>query len=67
MGEAVDSAVPLAAATLQANLPLDPQAAVQQAGGPVYLAYFWRGKHDLLWFKTDGSAVLEVDWWMAYE
>jgi hypothetical protein len=43
------------------------QAAVQAAGGPVLLGYYWRGKHDLLWFRTDGQTVLEADWWMALE
>jgi len=38
---------------------------VRAAGGPVYLGYHWRGRHDILWFKTDGTAVTDATWWNA--
>lgn len=29
--------------------------------------YFWRGRHDYLFFKVEGSEVVNSDWWMAGE
>ena len=52
----------------QASLPTSVLEAVAANGGaPVYLGYYWRGRHDVLWFKTDGVTVTEAGWWMALE
>lgn len=29
--------------------------------------YYWRGRHDYLFFVVDGSRVLRSQWWMAGE
>jgi hypothetical protein len=31
------------------------------------LIYEWRGRHDYLYFTSDGRQVLGHGWWMAYE
>jgi hypothetical protein len=36
---------------------------------PIYAIYYWRGKHDYLWFKLDsaGEEVLTSGWYHAFE
>lgn len=29
--------------------------------------YYWRGRHDYLFFKVKGSQIVHSDWWMAGE
>lgn len=29
--------------------------------------YHWRGRHDFLYFTSDGVKVFGADWWFAYE
>ena len=31
------------------------------------LLYYWRGGHDLLYFRVHAGKVIGSDWWMAYE
>lgn len=31
------------------------------------LVYEWRGRHDFLFFTSDGARVLAADWWFAGE
>jgi len=56
------------------SIPLMPGPIIGSAGqtpaqGPFYLVYYWRAKHDYLWFKidTDTQQVLESGWYMAGE
>lgn len=35
--------------------------------GRQYLIYFWRGWHDLLFFVSEGGAIVDHGWWFAYE
>jgi hypothetical protein len=50
-----------------------PEVAIQTGpmlvSGPVYLIYYWRGKHDYLWFKVESSNGQAVDsgWYHALE
>ncbi|CAO3673892.1 unnamed protein product [Umbelopsis vinacea] len=36
---------------------------------PYYLVYYWRSKHDYLWFKIDSvkEIVLQSDWYQALD
>jgi hypothetical protein len=54
--------------------PLVPSDIHVQTGpmltsGPVYLIYYWRGKHDYLWFKIESSTGQAVDsgWYNALD
>ncbi|KAJ3186101.1 hypothetical protein HK101_009747 [Irineochytrium annulatum] len=43
-------------------------AGTTDAGDGLYLIYFWRGRHDYLYFLTDASEkVTKCDWYMAGE
>lgn len=35
--------------------------------GLLVLLYYWRGRHDYLYFVTDGKKVTAIRWYFAYE
>lgn len=35
--------------------------------GLLVLLYYWRGRHDYLYFVTDGTKVTAIRWYFAYE
>jgi hypothetical protein len=34
---------------------------------PEYLVYYWRGKHDFLYFTCMNGAIINSGWWHAWE
>jgi hypothetical protein len=54
--------------------PVMPSDVAVQTGpmltsGPIYLIYYWRGKHDYLWFKIESSTSQAIDsgWYNALD
>ncbi|KAJ3049261.1 hypothetical protein HK097_009721 [Rhizophlyctis rosea] len=51
--------------------PVIPGGGAAPNGGNYYLVYYWRGKHDYLWFEIDSSSGDEVvkgySWYKALE
>ncbi|MEQ9375462.1 MAG: hypothetical protein RIG68_09795 [Imperialibacter sp.] len=45
----------------------DASEIVKLLPGESILIYYWRGRHDFLYFITENKVIKRSDWWYAYE